>query len=386
MAACHLKYCPKSKIVEDSARCQELETALGQRISHLSTEKQHYLSLRVLADADIEGTVKAVRAANSKLADLVDPLITEKLAVLQSADTFTAQLKDEVEVACPACGRSIAVDEFKAHVKGEQERLQGIIVIFEERKNTISLLIDCVKAVKKTLAKADVKTWCEDLKKGPIKSHLERVERHNAEGLRQSLSESDLQSIEDNYLVIARAANDSSQNAPPDIKEISEDKTMVEAANGVVKAKELDAEISKVTWLALFVEALETGVRKEIRERSEAVINEISGDIAAMWKILHPGEAIEDVRLYLPEDDKAIDIALKFYGKDQDSPRLTLSEGYRNSLGLCIFLAMAKREAGNDRPLFLDDVVISLDQASSRYDGPAIAGLFRNTPGDCIHS
>jgi AAA domain len=82
-----------------------------------------------------------------------------------------------------------------------------------------------------------------------------------------------------------------------------------------------------------------------------------------MWSIFHPDKAIEDVRLYFPADaDKAIDVALKFYGIDQDSPRLTLSEGYRNSLGLCIFLAMAKREASFDRPLFLDDVVVSLDR------------------------
>jgi hypothetical protein len=68
------------------------------------------------------------------------------------------------------------------------------------------------------------------------------------------------------------------------------------------------------------------------------------------------------VHLYLPDGDKAIDIALKFYGKDQDSPRLTLSESYRNSLGLCIVLALAKREADSDRPLILDDVVVSFDR------------------------
>lgn len=45
-----------------------------------------------------------------------------------------------------------------------------------------------------------------------------------------------------------------------------------------------------------------------------------------------------------------------------ESPRLTLSEGNRNCLGLCIFLAMAKREADADTPLFLDDVVVSLDR------------------------
>ena len=60
--------------------------------------------------------------------------------------------------------------------------------------------------------------------------------------------------------------------------------------------------------------------------------------------------------------DKAIDVVLTFHGLDQESPRLTLSEGFRNCLGLCIFLAMAKRVSDTERPLFLDDVVVSLDR------------------------
>jgi len=128
-------------------------------------------------------------------------------------------------------------------------------------------------------------------------------------------------------------------------------------------ARDQLAAVARAEALVGFVNLLERGVRDEIRLRSQTVIDEISTDIQGMWTILHPDEAIEEVRLYLPEDaDKAIDIRLKFYGVEQDSPRLTLSEGYRNSLGLCIFLAMAKREADNDRPLFLDDVVISLDR------------------------
>ena len=73
---------------------------------------------------------------------------------------------------------------------------------------------------------------------------------------------------------------------------------------------------------------------------------------------------LKTFHLYLPGNaDKAIDIGLKFFGVEQDSPRLTLSEGYRNSLGLCIFLAMAKRDVNKDRPIFLDDIVISLDRS-----------------------
>jgi hypothetical protein len=128
-------------------------------------------------------------------------------------------------------------------------------------------------------------------------------------------------------------------------------------------AEEQVAAAARAETLVSFINSLEQGIREEIRLCSRTVIDEISAHIQAMWAILHPANVIENVHLYIPEDaDKAIDIGLKFHGVEQESPRLTLSEGYRNSLGLCIFLAMAKREATNDRPLFLDDVVISLDR------------------------
>ena len=91
--------------------------------------------------------------------------------------------------------------------------------------------------------------------------------------------------------------------------------------------RKLAAEIRRIEDLVRFIAAVEKGARAEIRERLEAVIAEISAvDIREMWKALHPGEPIDDVRLYLPDEDKAIDIALRFHGKEQDSPRLTLSE------------------------------------------------------------
>jgi hypothetical protein len=362
-AELHKKYCPASATAEALAQCIEIETALKQRINDLTAEKQRYLAFRVLADADLAGAVKAVRQANAKLAGSVEPLITEKLEVLQSADLFAGKLSDGKEVACPACGRAIAVELFKAHVTAEQDRLAEIIAIFNERRAAIVALIDMLKTIKATLAKADIKSWRDALRTGPLKANLEWLEACNPEELRQAATEESLKQIETHGLPILKAADAASKDAPPEIKELSDDKTLAEAAKAVFEAIAPAAEIATAERLIAFVDAVEVGVRKEIRERSEKVITEISGDISDMWKILHPGEPIEDVHLYLPDDDKAIDIALKFHGKEQDSPRLTLSEGYRNSLGLCIFLAMAKREAGNDRPLLLDDVVVSFDRS-----------------------
>jgi len=93
------------------------------------------------------------------------------------------------------------------------------------------------------------------------------------------------------------------------------------------------------------------------------IIEEVSNDIQTLWSKIHPGEPIEDVKLYLPEDaEKSIEIGLKFHGQEQLSPRLTLSEGHRNSLGLCIFLTLARLSGNSQRPIFMDDIVSSLDR------------------------
>jgi hypothetical protein len=121
-------------------------------------------------------------------------------------------------------------------------------------------------------------------------------------------------------------------------------------------------KVTRIETLLLFLSRVEASIRDEIRSQAQKIFEEISGDIQRLWDILHPGHQITDVRLNVPQGaDKAIDVALKFYGKDQESPRLTLSEGQRNSLGLCIFLAMAKQSKA-DTPIILDDVVISMDR------------------------
>ncbi|WP_315766935.1 MULTISPECIES: AAA family ATPase [unclassified Bradyrhizobium] len=362
IAVLYAAYCPSGRATAVLDLCTELEVALIQRIGALSTEHQQHFLLRTLAELDFPAAVNAVRNSNAQLAGSIEPLITEKLAVLQSADAFAEKLEGDSAVDCPACGQEIAADAFKAHVEAEQQRLGNIIAVFDQRRAAVSTLIDNLKTLKTALGKAELATWRAAANDGELKQHLEWIEASDPESYRRFLREDDLGTIETYGRAIASAAAIASRDAPPDIAELSRDKMTVEAARAVAEAQALAEEIARIEGLAAFISALEAGIRSEIRQRSEEVISEISDDIADMWKALHPGEPIDNVRLFLPDEDKAIDVALRFHGKDLDSPRLTLSEGYRNSLGLCIFLALAKREAGNDRPLILDDVVVSLDR------------------------
>jgi len=213
------------------------------------------------------------------------------------------------------------------------------------------------------LGKADLKTWRDELARGKLSECFAHLEGINAEALRTACGETDLQQIEIKLLPLVDAAASASLNIPPDAQQLINDKGVVETARAAIQMNPEAVDVARAEALINLIRVLEQTTREEIRLRSNAVISEISENIKEMWSILHPGEAIENVHLYLPKDaDKAIDIGLKFHGKDLESPRLTLSEGYRNSLGLCIFLAMAKREATNDRPVILDDVVVSLDR------------------------
>lgn len=362
----HSKYCAGGSGMATSgvaSRCEEVKAAIDARVASSSADQRRFVAIQDAARLDLKGQVSAVRSASFALAGAVEPLIAEKLAVLESAGAFVALVGEDQEVQCPACGTLVSAEAFRSHVISERGRLQALIEAFDSRKTVIEQLCDSLKALKAALGKSDVASWRAAFATGPLADGFSYLENVNADALRTSCGEGILAEIEGKLVPLVDAAAAAATDAPPDAKELSADNQVIEAAKLTLLAAAEAEALARAEALVSFISSLEKVVREEIRLRSKKIIDEISDDIRSMWAILHPSEAIEDVHLYLPADvDKAIDIGLTFYGVTQESPRLTLSEGHRNSLGLCIFLAMAKREAEDDRPLFLDDVVVSLDR------------------------
>ena len=213
------------------------------------------------------------------------------------------------------------------------------------------------------MRKSDVRAWRDALPQQDLKENFSYVDGLIAETLRSSCGEDDLRAFETKLQPIITRAESASAKAPPDVVDLLSDRKTAQLGRALQDVPELDRSVTRSSTVLKLVTELENATRAEIRGRSQRVVDEISKSVQQMWAIVHPGEPIEDVQLYLPDDvDKAIDVRLRFYGVKQDSPRLTLSESYRNSLGLCIFLAMAQREKATDRPIFLDDVIVSLDR------------------------
>lgn len=92
----------------------------------------------------------------------------------------------------------------------------------------------------------------------------------------------------------------------------------------------------------------------------QAVLRSISGRVAEIYGVLHPGEGLGavDVEMW---GDKGVELSVDFHGKRTKPPHGVLSESHLNSLAIALFLGMA--ETFNERIgfLVLDDVVNSFD-------------------------
>ena len=349
--------------VDALSLCSKTKIAIDNKISQFSADNRRHVALKEVAESNLKDTVERVRTASVKLAESIDSSISEKLAVLQAARAFAETIEDDTEINCPACGQAVTSGAFGEHVKTETERLKELENSFDAYKSAVGSVSNCLESLKSDLRKPDLKDWKDGFVDPALLDGLQYLELASPDALRENCSVDELNAIENRLLpIIAIAARDT-KGAPPDVQTLTGDKNRLNVAETVISSRRLQAEIDACEDLISAITSLEQEVRSQIRQRSQAVIDTISQDVESMWSTLHPGEKIDSVGLSLPADaDKAIDVILKFHGRDQDSPRLTLSEGFRNSLGLCIFLAMAKQVVDKERPLFLDDVVVSLDR------------------------
>ncbi len=93
-------------------------------------------------------------------------------------------------------------------------------------------------------------------------------------------------------------------------------------------------------------------------------LSAISEDFAKLYHSIHPGEEIENIRLYLhPTQKGSARFDGTLFGSDEMSPVACLSESHLDTLGLCLFLALQKKENPKNTIVYLDDAIASVDEA-----------------------
>lgn len=103
-------------------------------------------------------------------------------------------------------------------------------------------------------------------------------------------------------------------------------------------------------------------VEEERKVFTDAILGKIAGEVSRMYEAVHPGEGLNKIRLELDAAKRAsLEIATSF-GEQRGPPQAYFSQSHLDTLGLCVFLALANLDTPANTILVLDDVLASVDE------------------------
>ncbi|SRR5579864_1186916 len=334
-----------------------LESELNAKVSVLEPAQRRHVLLKQILDEDFEGKRQKVKETRAQVLDALD----HQIEVLVQTEKIVHEIELVKEIACPACGKLISVEELKTHVSVELDRLHGVREARDRARAALREFVDGVKRALHLMKSETLAEWLSDPSNIDVRTALGVFDEvdflNDTTNVHGELPENAEMALD----TILNSAKKSESDAPLPLQQLLDDLKFIEKAKSLEEIRARSQLLSSVNLLNNRLETGEEAIRGHIRSEVEEIVSRCSSAIQGFWSVLHPNEPIDGLQLTTIED-KAVEVQLKFFGKPQPSPRLTLSEGHRNSLALCIFLALADVSETEDIPILLDDIVSSLDR------------------------
>lgn len=127
-------------------------------------------------------------------------------------------------------------------------------------------------------------------------------------------------------------------------------------SENVAAQKEIDVLLPKLN------RALEI-VEEERRLFTDGILAKIATEVGRIYEIVHPGEGLNRISLELdPAKRASLEMGASFCDETGAPPQAYFSDSHLDTLGLCVFLALAALDAPEDTILVLDDVLASVDE------------------------
>ena len=143
-----------------------------------------------------------------------------------------------------------------------------------------------------------------------------------------------------------------------------EDKKFVGALSTSLEALEENEQQAKdlAVLLPRLKQTLEL-VERERKKFTDAILSTISTRVSELYETIHPGEGLNKINLALDAAKRAsLEISTEFGGRQGSPPQAYFSDSHLDTLGLCVFLALAERDAPEKKLLVMDDVLGSVDE------------------------
>lgn len=108
--------------------------------------------------------------------------------------------------------------------------------------------------------------------------------------------------------------------------------------------------------------ALHSMVEKTRKDFLDSVLLEISNTIDDYYQKMHPEEGIGKIKCFMKAGGiSSLDILAKFHSKEDIPPAAYYSESHLDTLGVCVFIALAKHYNHDGTVLVFDDILTSVD-------------------------
>lgn len=345
-------------VAAEQAYCDAIDTI--EALIGMVEQQRHEVSAALLSrDADGAKSAEAkviLEKAKGESRDSGESLLN----TLKSAQKH---LKDHGGGECPVCERPTDVDLLSQSLGARIAAL-----------NELDAAVDEFAIAEKKLSHANTvlgtqrSTWLKRLKELHDGLTVRAPWLGDVSLIKKKLQ--DLMNSQSDFSVILQEAEqfeaDFSAWLQPLCTETDQKRKRINLKNAAQQA--LDA-VSVITQKTTDSELLEKALKSAlgiVEEQRKLFIRDalqkVSGDIDLLYSKLHPGEPLNTIKLALKEGlQGSLDISANFETKVGVPPQAYYSEAHLDTLGICIFIAFAKKYAEQGSLIVLDDVLTSVD-------------------------
>lgn len=346
-----------SQLKSDIQEIENLEAAFLTSASALASLDEAIVSKSTAETALIaaEQNLKAAEADHEKQ-------MSELVGLLQEAKLYIEKRTDLTE--CPVCENSIKPHELITRLSvriTEMEGLKILVAAVAAAKKHAESQLSIADRARKELCKA-IRAFGELLQKSKLSEVTNiKLPWDSFTQLMSGVEPSAL--IEEEARKVWKLVASSrpllkarKETAQKSVNHYNAVKGHVETyGTKRSRAQALEASYNKLQKLY----EIASGERKTYVEE---ILEKVSDDTEKLYDQIHPDEGIGKIRFYLkPNAIGSLEFDGHFQGASEIPPQAYYSESHLDTLGICVFLALAKHFKTDSTVVVLDDVLTSID-------------------------
>ena len=332
-------------------RLQELKTSL-RNIQNLQVKAEAKTTAEQ-AVADAQQLLQQADQALTKAESGEGNISAELVTLLQDAKTY---LTKSLDTLCPVCEETAIVPS--QLVERLQQRIEGMNAL--KQANDTKLRAEKSLHSKQDQLTQAIENMLDVSQAAQQHFHPDVPEAESIAKLRESAGEAalakaiELQNTLEASLEELQVESDATQKQLNNLASISQYiKTLDEKSIEAKKKESLSNRLQKAVNI----------VEAKRKAYVEGVLTAIAQEVDNLYQKIHPSKDIGNIKLKLDENQRgSLVYGVAFGGQQDIHPQPYYSESHLDTLGLCIFLALAKRGDANRTLVVLDDVLGSVDQ------------------------